>query len=152
MPKDLQIGNTIYEYPVQQDGNYGEEATAWAEAVTTSLANVQGPNDITITSATLSNNQAVAANVPGLVFNAGSVQAIRVDYLVIREGTATDTEHGYLEANYNGTDWKITQDGIGDVGVYFTINASGQVQYTSSDWAGHTSTTIRFRARTIDQP
>lgn len=152
MTKKLQIGSTIFEYPVQGDGNWGEEATAWAEAVTEALTSVQGPNDILITSATILNDQSTPVDVSGLQFDTSDVLSVEVDYLIQRQGTSTDTENGKIFANYNGTAWKIQQDGVGDVGVIFSITAAGQVQYTSTDFAGHTASSVRFRARTIDEP
>ena len=156
MSKTLQIGSTTFEYPTEgEKPGWGEEATAWAEAVTDALQNVQGPNDILITSATLTNNQITLANIPGLVFNTGQVQSIEVDYLIERifdSGSTTIAESGKILGNYNGTDFDISQETTGDAGVAISINNSGQFQYTSDDKANHISTTIRFKASTIDQP
>lgn len=152
MPKKLQVGNNIHDYPVLGDGGYGEEATAWAVSVTDALASVQGPNDILITSANLNNNQSTPANVSGLAFDTSEVLSVEIDFFVKREGTTTETENGIIYANYDGSDWKSTQESVGDAGVIFTFSASGQVQYTSTDFAGHTASSVRFRARTIDSP
>jgi opacity protein-like surface antigen len=152
MTKKLQIGNDIFDYPVQGDGNWGEEATAWAEAVTEALQNVQGPNDILITSAVLDNDQSTPAAIAGLQFNTTDVLSVRIEYFIKREGTSTETEQGFVDANFDGVNWKSNQESVGDVGVIFTFDASGQVFYISSDFPGHTSSTIRFRARTIDEP
>lgn len=152
MTKQLQVGNDIFEYPFQGDGNWGEEATAWAERVTEALTNVQGPNDILITSATLLNNQSSAVDVSGLVFDTTEVLSVQVDYFIKREGTATSTENGVLYANFDGSTWKLTQEAVGDSGIVFSVTAGGQFQYTSTDFAGHTTSSVRFRARTIDEP
>jgi hypothetical protein len=152
MTKRLQIGNESFEYPVQGDGNWGEEATAWAEAVTDALAESVGPNDILPTSATLANNQATPADIPGLSFNTADVLSAIVTFIVEREATSTEVESGEFEINFDGTDWKSVQTGIGDTGVILSITAAGQVQYTSTDLTGHISSSIRFRAKTLDQP
>lgn len=156
MSKNLQIGSTIFEYPVQGDKpGWGEEATAWAEAVTAALQNVQGPNDILITSATLANNQTTPADIPGLVFNTGQVQSVEVDFLLERvfdAGSTTETESGKILGAYDGTEFSISVESVGNVGIDITVTNAGQFQYTSDDKANHVSTTIRFKGRTIDQP
>ena len=152
MPKNLQIGNDIYEYPVQSDGNWGEEATAWAEAVTDSLANVQGANDILITSSNLNNNQVAPTDIAGLAFSTSSVLSIQLEFFVKRDASSVFTESGILSANFDGSDWKTVQESVGDSGVIFTITPSGQVQYTSTNLASHVSSSVRYRAKTIDSP
>jgi len=150
MSKNLQIGNEIYEYPVQGDGSWGEEATAWAEGVTEALQTVQGPNDVLLSTALLTNNQTSPTDVSGLAFNTSQVLSVQVDYFIKREGSTILVESGTLEANFDGSDWKLQADGVGDAGTDFTITAAGQVQYTTTDLAGHTSSQVRFRAKTID--
>jgi hypothetical protein len=154
MPKNLQIGNDIFEYPVQGDGNWGEEATAWAEAVTEALETVQGHNDILITSANLNNNQIAPANIPGLILNTADVLGVEIDYFIKREYNVTDilVENGKILANFDGSAWQVSPESVGDAGVYITINNSGQAQYTSTNLTGHIQSTIRFKAKTIDEP
>ena len=157
MSKQLQIGQDIFNYPEQgENPGWGEEATSWAEAVTNSLANVQGENDILITSATLSNNQSTPANIPGLSFNAAAVQSVEIDYFIVRTfdlGASTVVETGKILGSYDGSDFFISTEGDGGVtGVDITVTSAGQFQYTSSDLTDHQSSTIRFRARTIDLP
>lgn len=53
MPKNLIVVDEIYEYPVTGDNNYGEEATGWAEAITSIAAQISGPGDIPTTETTL---------------------------------------------------------------------------------------------------
>jgi hypothetical protein len=155
MPKTLQVGNEIFKYPVLQDGIWGEEATAWAEAVTDALQNVQGPNDILPTSSTLNNNQTTFQDIPGLAFDVSDVLTVTISYFVERiydTGTTTVTENGEVSANFDGTAWKFVHEHTGDAGMLFNITAAGQVQYKTTDLANHTSSSIRFRAKTIDKP
>lgn len=156
MSKTLQIGSETFEYPENRENpGWGEEATGWAEAVTDAIANVQGPNDILTTSANLNNNQAVAANVNNFRFDTSEVQAISAEYLIIRvydSGSSTVTESGEIIGNYNGSDFVISQDAVGDAGITFSITSVGQVQYISSNLTNHVSSVIRFKAKTIDQP
>lgn len=155
MAKNLQIGSTIYEYPEPGEGaGWSEGATSWAEGVTDALASVQGPNDILLTTATLVNNQATPDNVIGLDFDTGQVQAINIEFLLIRsytDATPTETESGSIIGNYSGSDFFISADSLGDVGVDFSVTSVGQVQYVSEDRANTDNLTIKFKARTIDQ-
>lgn len=156
MAKQLQIGSTIFNYPEQGDNpGWGEDATAWAEAVTDALENVQGVNDILVTSATLANNQSSAANIPGLSFNVGQVESVEVDYFIKRifdSGASTVAETGKVLGHFDGSDFIISSETTGETGTVISALASGQFQYTTSNLANHTSSIIRFRAKTIDTP
>ena len=56
MSRQLQIGNKVFNYPDTGDNpGWGEDATAWAQAVTTALETVQGTNDIPATTTALAN-------------------------------------------------------------------------------------------------
>lgn len=155
MAKNLQIGSTIYEYPEPGEGaGWSEGATSWAEGVTDALATVQGPNDIILETATLANNQFTPVNVVGLSFDTGQVQHVTIEFLLIRsytDATPTETESGTIIGNYNGSDFFISPDSVGDVGVDFSITSVGQVQYVSEDRDNTDNLTIKFKARTIDQ-
>jgi len=97
-----------------------------------------------LTSFTVVNNQASAANVTGLLFNGTTVKMAIVDYRVRRNTTgagATERVQGgsmvALYASTAGT-WSLTpgpQAGD-DAGVTFTITAGGQVQYISDSQTG----------------
>ena len=156
MSKLLQIGSDVFPYPdAGENPGWGEDQSAWAEAVTDALGSVQGPNDVLIQSFSLSNNQTSATNIVGLVFNTGEVQGIEVDYLIIRtydSGSTVDTDRGKIVGDFNGTVFSIAHQSTNDVGVALTITNAGQFQYTSSNLAGHVSSIIRFRAKTIDIP
>lgn len=156
MAKDLQIGSTIYPYPEPGEGaGWSEGATNWAQGVTDALATVQGPNDILLTTATLANNQPIPQDIVGLDFDTGQVQHITVEFLLIRTYTdpeiPTETESGTIIGNFSGSDFYISPDSIGDVGVEFGITSVGQMQYTSEDRLNTDNLTIKFKARTIDQ-
>jgi hypothetical protein len=54
-----------------------------------------------------------------------------------------------LLCNMNGT-WQIVQQTVGNTsGIVFSVANSGQVRYTSSNYAGFTAGTIYFRAITL---
>lgn len=155
MTKLLRVGNKTYEYPSEgEEAGWGGDATRWAEGVTKALETVQGPNDITITTATLSNNQAAPAIIPGLTFNVSQVLFCEVDFLIERiydAGATKIAESGKILGNFDGSNFDIAVQTVGsDSGVEITALNSGQFQYTSTELPNHISTTIRFKGRTID--
>lgn len=156
MSKTVQIGSNVYTIPEEGDNpGWGEDLTAYLEGIADALANVQGPNDILITSAPLTNNQSTFANIAGLQFNTAQVQAIEVKYLIIRvydAGVSTVTESGTITGNYDGSTFFASTQHVGDAGITFDITNTGQVQYKSSDLTSHVSSVIRFRGITIDEP
>lgn len=108
---------------------------------------ISGTGDIATTSFTGANNQSSVANVTGLAFANGSVRGFRalVDVTII--ATASLYETFELIGVQRGADWLMSQRNEGDDSlVDFTITSAGQVQYTSSNNAGFTSLTIKFKA------
>ncbi len=156
MSKLLQIGSTIYEIPEQgENPSWGEDTTAWICGVTEALTNVQGPNDILTTSAPIANNQTSQANISGLIFNSAQVESVEIDYEVIRTfnlGASKSVEMGKIMAIFDGSDFIMSSETTGDSGIEIGVLSSGQFVYTSSDLTDHTSSFIRFKARTIDTP
>lgn len=156
MAKNLQIANEIFQYPENgENPGWGEEATAWACAVTEALSDLIGPNDILLTSAALGNNISTATDIPSFRFNMAEVLSFEATYYIERIyefGTQNITEEGKIYGRYDGTDLFISQEANNDSGVRFDATASGQLQYTSDELPNFTSGTIRFRAKTIDRP
>lgn len=166
MTKLFRIGNDVFEYPQQGTGEgHGEDATAWAEAVTNSLANFLGPNDLLLTTANLANGVLSPSVIPGLTFNTGQVQHTNIEFLTIRiYDDTTDplnpirirlVESGKIFGNYNGSDFRISIESVGDnTGIEIDVNNNGQFVYTSTDLSQapnvHISSTILFKASTID--
>lgn len=155
MPQTLTIGSESFDYPLQgETAGYGEEAASWAKAATDALASVQGPNDILATSASLTNNQTTAADIPGFVFNTAEVIGIECEYTFKRiydSGATTVMESGKIMGHYDGSVFTISIDSIGDAGILFSITNAGQIQYTTTNLTNHTSSTIVFKAKTIDE-
>jgi apolipoprotein N-acyltransferase len=156
MSQTVTIGSNSFIIPnAGENPGWAEELTAYLVAIADALASVQGPHDILITSATLANNQTVPTNIPGLLFNTGEVQAIEIDYLVLRSydsGSSTVSESGKILGNFDGTTFTIAVESVRDAGIDFSITNGGQVQYVSTNLSNHISSIIRFRGRTIDQP
>jgi len=157
----LTVNNNVYNYPdAGTDPGWGEDATAWAQAVTDVLSTLLAPGDILETSFSISNNVLVDTNVNGLQFNGASVRAANVEYSIYRTSTETpsgNVQTGTLLLTYDttgaiGSKWIVADQRTGDAGVVFTCTDAGQIQYKSTD-IGTTSYQgqIKFRARTLAQ-
>jgi hypothetical protein len=154
MTKLLQVGNDIFEYPQQGTGEgHGEDATAWAEAVTATLSSIRGPNDILLTTANLANG-ATDETIPGLSFNTGQVQHVNIEFLIQRiadSGNQVLVESGKIYGNYDGSDFTISIESTGvDTGITIDVDNSGQFIYSSTALLDHQSSIISFKANTID--
>lgn len=152
----ITIGNQTFKLPIDGRGNWGEETTAILDALAEASQLIQGPNDILLSTANLVNNQTTPAALGNLTFNTGQVLGIQVDFFIRRtynpgSGEITVTENGIMLANYDGTNWKMSVESVGDTGIDLVISAAGVVQYTSTNLSGHISSIIRYKAKTIDE-
>ena len=104
--------------------------------------------DISLTSFSISNNQASAANVTGLAFSNASVRSAQAHYSVFVDATANLYESGELLLIQKDSSWEIAQSYVGDLsGITFSVTSAGQVQYTSSNYSGFSTGIIKFRAQ-----
>src|SRR5574343_160284 len=142
MIKTLQIGNEVFEYPVQGENpstiqDWGEEAAGWAEAVTDVLSNVFGPQDINLSTVSLSDNVVTPQNIVGLKFSVTSVIDVRIDYVISRlVGVNNIMENGFILGTYNGSVFSISQQCMGNSGIDIDVTNAGQFTYTSTN-LGH---------------
>lgn len=159
MPVPLVVNGNTYQYPADNDNaDWGEQATAWAQAVTGVLQEVVGSGDITQTVSSIANNVSSPAAVTGLAFNPTLVQGAIVQYAVYRvtggAGAMEAVETGIMYPGYlpvAGT-WDLPIAGGQGAGVTFTINTNGQVLYTSTNFTGSGYVgTITFRAQALLQ-
>ena len=154
MSVSLTVNGTTYIYPTNREApGWGEEASAWSEAVTSVLENLVGPGDILTTSATIANNTAVASDVVGFSFDPVVVRAAICTYSVKRKtDTNEKVECGQIFASYNSTtaSWDAPVFGGNSGGVVWTITSAGQVQYTSDNLTGtNYAGTIKFNAKSF---
>lgn len=105
-------------------------------------------NDLSLSSATLANNQAVAANVTGLLFSNAAVRSAQVQYSITIATSGTSLyEEGTLRLVQRGSDWTVARSFDGDDAlVNIDVTNAGQVTYTSSNYTGFISGTLKFRA------
>lgn len=161
MAIQLTVAGTPYTYPESgEEPNWSGGATDWAIAVTAVLNTLVGPNDILDTTFTINNDQSVATNINGLLFDPGTVRAANIDYSIYRTSTANPAGHSETGTIYLIFDnsasatnkWQLGQKDIGEAGVSFSISDSGQISYISSD-IGTTGYfgEITFSAKTLDQ-
>jgi len=160
MAKTLQVGSQTFSYPENGENpstGYGEEATAWAEAISNTVNTLQGPNDITVSSFSLTNNQTTPADITGLTFNVstGGILSVKVDYIIQRiydSGASVVVESGLIIGNFDGSNFRMSEESTGDdAGITISVTSTGQFQYISSNLANSTSNVIKFKASTIDQ-
>ena len=157
MAVELTVNGNVFQYPQpgEQPG-WGEDSTAWSEAVTEVLDSLANANDILQTEFLLTNNQSSAANVNGLLFSTASVRTATIEYTVyISTSTQELAESGTMIVTYKNTaaTWGIVQlSHLDDSGVIFSITNSGQVQYTTTNIAGTGySGKLTFKAKTLAQ-
>lgn len=86
------------------------------------------------------NNQSSAANITGLLFDPIQVRSFILDYSIYREDSLqAKAQVGQIRGTYNSRNstWFISDDYSGEnSGIEFSILASGQLQYTSSNFTG----------------
>ena len=96
------------------------------------------------TSFTLTNNQSSAASITGLIFDPIGTKAFFLDYFIYRStGSSGVAQSGQLRGVYNSftSTWLMSDDYSGEnAGITFSILSSGQIQYTSTNIVGSTST------------
>lgn len=110
----------------------------------------QPVGDIFQTSFTAANNQVAAADVTGLLFANASVRGFTATVNVTIIAGSNLYETFTLEGVQRGADWQMSSTSVGDTsGVVFSITTAGQVQYTSTNVASFTSSTMKFRAEAV---
>lgn len=107
------------------------------------------PGDLDQVDFNIANNQTTLANVAGVSFANGTVRSAEMQYSIEIDATADLYESGTIRAVQRGSDWAVSQTTNGDNSqVLFDVDSSGQLQYTSGNYAGFVSGTIKVRATT----
>lgn len=115
-----------------------------------SWATVDNATDIQETAFTNATNVATNEDITGLVFSNAAVRSFEALISVVIDATADLFATYKLYGIQRGSDWQMTSEYVGDItGVVFNITTSGQVQYSKPSTAGHTLTSIKFRAETL---
>jgi hypothetical protein len=139
MAKILIVNNTPFAYPQPgEQAPWGEGATGWAEEVTKVLGTLKGSADILQSSYTIENNVSSPLPVGGLIFDVNLVRAFSSQITIYRTDSLGNEKTEYVSLNglnQGSSGWTLQQDGIGNSGVSFSIDISGQIYYTSSNLA-----------------
>lgn len=95
----------------------------------------------------VANNQAVAADVTGLLLDSATQRAVKIVGQISINATASLFAGFEAMAYWNGSAWRLAVDEFADTptGVELTITAAGQIQYTSDNYAGFSSGAIKWR-------
>lgn len=147
----LRLGDEVFDIPVVGDNNWGEQITLYLRKNSEIIATIQGPQDILLTEASLSDG---ATNQPinGLSFDTSTVQQIKVEGLITRDflvGSPT-VDSFSCEGIFDGSDFFIDTVFTGtDAKVKLDINAAGQFLYSAESVADTSNITIKFRATAI---
>lgn len=119
----------------------GSGVLSWVNHVPTSSG------DIVETSFSIANNQAVAANVTNFAFANASIRAFKALVSVAIDADTDLFEEFDLKAIQKASSWEMSVDSVGDASqITFSITSLGQVQYTSGNYTGFVSGTMKFRA------
>jgi uncharacterized protein YjbI with pentapeptide repeats len=156
MSKTLIIGSEEFDFPLQgENPDWGEQVTDWAEAVSDSLKSVQQPNDLLRSIATINNNVTTFTNISGFNFDTAEVRTINAEYIIKRTAVspaANLVESGFIQGNFDGTNWNMVRRQVGDAGIEFDITPAGQVQYTTTNLTGSSyAGSIIFRAKVFNE-
>lgn len=146
MSVTLIVNGTPYEYPIQgQEPPWGEQAQAWASAITTALSALNSDVDILTTSFNPANNQTlVSQNIIGFAFDNTKVQGFIAEYSiyrVVKDSALTITEEYVESGNIYGSylagagTWTISKLGndVGSTGISIKILNTGQLVYNSTN-------------------
>lgn len=152
----LVVNGNTFLYPTnRQSPSWGEQATAWAQAVTEVLNTLQGTDDIPLTTATISNN-VTDQSIVGLNFDPTQSRGAIITYSVNRftdgVGGVERAEVGYIYATYiaSTTTWTVVVAGSGTAGISFGMTSLGQVTYTTDLQDGDNyNGTIVFKASAL---
>jgi hypothetical protein len=102
---------------------------------------------------TAANNVITASNVTGLSFPNASVVSFSMQFVssVTRSVGGTLFEHFVVEGIQTNSGWVLYISSDGDsTGAALSIDANGQIQYTSTNQANYTSSAFRYAVNQIN--
>jgi hypothetical protein len=96
-----------------------------------------------------SNSQITPETITGFAFSNTTVRSFEAQVSVKVLATSNLYEEFVISGIQKGSEWDISIKSVGDItNLSFSITSTGQVQYTSPNFAGFTSGLIKFRALT----
>lgn len=152
----ITIGGKDYRLPLQgTEPSWAEQVSSILKALAEVSELVQGPNDILLSSANILNNQSTPVNFSNVAFDTTEVLSFEMEYFITRSydpgtGVTVESQSGLFRANFDGSNWKTTQEDEGRSDVVFNITPGGVLQYSSSDLSTYISGLCRYKVKTID--
>lgn len=111
--------------------------------------NLKSAGDISEGTFSITNNEPLPTNITGLSFDTGIVRSFEAQVSIKIDADSDLFEEVTISGIQKGSSWDISIKSVGDVsGVQFSITNAGQMQYTSENYAGFVSGTLKFRALT----
>jgi uncharacterized protein YjbI with pentapeptide repeats len=93
------------------------------------------------------NNQISPVNITNLLFPNSTFRSFIVNLSCTVSGSTTASAQFTIEGIQSNNGWQLVKSSIGDTtGLQFYISNTGQVQYTSTNYTGWTSTIISYQA------
>lgn len=141
--KNIQVGNTIYSLPLQNEApQWGEQLSSLIEAIANQLNGIAGPYDSTNKLFEFENNITTPTDIVGAVVDPVVVNGAIVTYSVRRmTSSVTASEVGQLTVTYNASNpasskFDVSQFKAGSAGIEFNFTDVGNLQYTTNNLAG----------------
>jgi len=153
MPKPLTVRDEIYQYPVEGDNNYAEEATGWAADITDVISQISGPGDIPTTEVNLlgtETSNVYEGNIPNFSFDTSYVQSIEATGHITRtytDSTPTKVEHFEIRGAYNDTDINFSAFFSGDDTDFEFSVVGGQFRFRYIGDPNQDIVKIKFSAK-----
>jgi hypothetical protein len=145
----LLIGNSGSYSVASLTAGSGISIVGGAGSITIAATVPPSSGDLSEGSFSVANNQGSLANVTGLAFSNAAVRSFKAEVSVFIDATSDLFEKFTLEGVQRGADWVMSVASTGDNSlINFDINASGQIQYTSGNYAGFSSGVLKYRAIT----
>lgn len=113
------------------------------------IAGITSQGDIDEKSYSFSNSQVVPESITDFAFSNASVRSFNAIVSVKIDADSDLYEVFELHGIQKGSEWDLSISSSGDsTGIMFSITNSGQLQYTSENYTGFVSGTMKFRAIT----
>lgn len=141
------------DIPIRSNSDTGLVDASWWNTIRTALIAYAGTAMVDETQFTIAGSQSSYASITGLLLNSTVSRAHEIAYTIYRtDGTTSRRELGKLFAMFKAQEgtWYYERESIGDdtlgngtVSDPLIVNATGQVQYKSDNFA---SGTIRYKS------
>jgi hypothetical protein len=147
----LRLGDEVFLIPTVGDSNWGESVSLYLKKNSEIIANLQGPQDISLTDFPAKNGLQ-QQNIDRLSFDASTIQQILVEGFIIRtfQSSPAKVDSFTIEGVFDGSDFIISPTYVGtNAKVTLDVKNTGQFTYTAEYVEDTANILIRFRAKAI---